>query len=200
MQISDRQAGPTPALFGSAGQQQPTGVAFASMLDGERVSGAARTANTAVSESAQSAAAKKEVAYIKENGILAYIAENHKRKLEELRAEILQSMGLTEEALAEMSPQQRGLIEKAIAEEIQKRLAAEAALNGGLDDGNSTGAAMADRNATGAELVLHHKLTGDPGILAAISIGEAASRSGDVSDRGPDDRQGLPGRGGLLPD
>lgn len=64
-----------------------------------------------------------DIASIKENGLVDYIMELHQ---ERLREEILASMGLTEEDLAKMPPEQRAAIEKAIAEEIRKRMAAEA--------------------------------------------------------------------------
>jgi len=60
---------------------------------------------------------------IKKNGLVAYIMERHEKRI---REEILASMGLTEEDLAKMSPEKRAIIEKTIAAEIQKRMAAEA--------------------------------------------------------------------------
>ena len=47
---------------------------------------------------------------------------------EKLREQILAMMGLTEEALKLMSPEERMDVEKRIAEEIQKRQEAESAL------------------------------------------------------------------------
>ena len=47
---------------------------------------------------------------------------------EKLREQILAMMGLTEDALKLMSPEERMDIEKRIAEEIQKRQEAESAL------------------------------------------------------------------------
>ncbi len=74
-----------------------------------------------------------DLAAIKEKGLVSYIMELHENKI---REEILASMGLTEEDLAKMSPEQRAAIEKLIAEEIQKRLAAESLLQD--DDGKNT--------------------------------------------------------------
>lgn len=67
---------------------------------------------------------------IKEKGLVAYIMELHAKRL---REEVLESMGLTEEDLAKMSPEQRAAVEKIIAEEIQKRMAAESILQKGDD-------------------------------------------------------------------
>jgi len=72
-----------------------------------------------------------DIASIKKNGLVAYIMELHEKRL---REEILASMGLTEEDLGKMSPEQRAAIEKAIAEEIQKRMAAEAMMDDKKDD------------------------------------------------------------------
>ncbi len=64
------------------------------------------------------------MAEIREKGFLAYAEDIEKKKLEELRKKILESMGLTEDALAKMPVDQRAAIEKAIALEIQRRLEA----------------------------------------------------------------------------
>lgn len=204
MYVNDRQTGSSPALFAPTGPKQPVDGAFASILAAERVSGDAQSRNATVQESAESATAKKDVAFIKENGILAYIEENHKRKLEELREEILQNMGLTEETLSQMSPEQRGLIEKAISEEIQKRLAAEAAMNGGLNDDKQANSFLSGdtgtRNVSRAELLVLQGLVGAPGMVAGLSIGEAVSSPDEALGSVADARQGLPGKSGLLPD
>lgn len=71
-----------------------------------------------------------DMAIIKEKGLVAYIMELHAKRL---REEVLESMGLTEEDLGKMPPEQRAAIEKTIAEEIQKRMAAESILQKGED-------------------------------------------------------------------
>lgn len=71
-----------------------------------------------------------DMAVIKEKGLVAYIMELHAKRL---REEVLESMGLTEEDLGKMSPEQRAAVEKTIAEEIQKRMAAESILQKGND-------------------------------------------------------------------
>ncbi len=66
---------------------------------------------------------------IKEKGLINYFNELESKKREELRAEILEGMGLAEEDLGEMSPEQRALIEKIVTGEIQKLIAASSLLN-----------------------------------------------------------------------
>ncbi len=67
---------------------------------------------------------------VKEKGFLKYLQEQREA---ELRAKILSAMGITEEELATMPPDERARMEeriaKAIAEEIMKRQAVAAALN-----------------------------------------------------------------------
>lgn len=70
---------------------------------------------------------------IRDKGFGSYTEELRAKKLEELREKILASMGLSEDDLENMSPEQRNNIEKMVALEIQKRLAAE----GALEDGNT---------------------------------------------------------------
>lgn len=76
--------------------------------------------------------------YIQEYGMQAYVEELQKKKIEELREKILNSMGFTEESLSAMSAEQRSAIEEMISNEIQKRLAANSLLNG--DPANDNGA------------------------------------------------------------
>lgn len=76
-----------------------------------------------------------DMALIKEKGLVAYIMEHHARRI---REEILESMGLTEEALGKMPPEQRAAIEKRIAEETRKRMAAEALMQKGNDKSPDT--------------------------------------------------------------
>ena len=68
-------------------------------------------------------------ARIDEIGFRAYAEEIKKEKLEQMRKEILGTMGLSEEDLKKMSPEQRDVIEKMIAEEIRRRLGAESKMD-----------------------------------------------------------------------
>lgn len=66
---------------------------------------------------------------IVEKGFFKYMEEMEAQKMKELREKILGAMGLTEEMLAKMSPEQRAVIEKAVAEEIRRRLTAAAEIS-----------------------------------------------------------------------
>ena len=85
---------------------------------------------------------RKTLDEINELGFGAYAEEIHAKKMEELREKILAAMGLSEDELSNMPPDQRNRIEKMIAQEIQKRLAAEDAMeatehaNGALSSAN----------------------------------------------------------------
>lgn len=65
---------------------------------------------------------------IRDKGFVAYTKEIEEKKKEELRAKILGEMGLDEETLAKMSPEQRAEIEEMISAEILKRMTAESEL------------------------------------------------------------------------
>ncbi len=82
---------------------------------------------------------------IKDKGFGTYTEELRAKKLEELREKILASMGLSEDDLENMSPEQRNNIEKIVALEIQKRLAAEDALEEGKTAHLSSPDALADQ-------------------------------------------------------
>lgn len=66
---------------------------------------------------------------IREKGFSAFLQEMKEQKLKELREEILRSMGLDEEALQNMPPEQRAQIEKMINQEIMERMVANAEMN-----------------------------------------------------------------------
>ena len=68
---------------------------------------------------------------IREKGFLAYVEEVHARKMEELRAKILETMGLTEEELRALPAEQRQAIEDIIAEKIRRHMMTDSATNGG---------------------------------------------------------------------
>jgi len=100
---------------------------FAFHLEKQMASGG----NSAVGrEAQQDDPLTADMAVIKEKGLVAYIMELHARRL---REEVLESMGLTEEDLGKMPPEQRAAVEKTIAEEIQKRMAAKSILQKGDD-------------------------------------------------------------------
>jgi len=109
------------------------------------------------------------LAEIHEKGFSAYAKEVNDEKLAELRKNILAKMGLSEDALAKMSAEQRNMLEKMIAEEIRVRLAAQAEMKAKGKDGAENGI-----DATGA--------VGADGLTladrAAVSVAEAAAPNG----------------------
>lgn len=104
---------------------------------------------------------------IKKVGFSAYNAEIQERKMEELREKILASMGLSEDDLENMSPEQRGQIEKMIAMEIQTRLAAEKALDEGTISPTAEPSAVVEQiratpNGLGAMLLVMQGMNDAP--------------------------------------
>lgn len=73
---------------------------------------------------------------ITRNSYTGFFKEIQEKRMEELREEILEEMGLTEEMLAKMDPEARGRIEGIIAKEIQKRMMAQSAMD---EDGENQG-------------------------------------------------------------
>ncbi len=92
------------------------------------------------SDTEKAAEYNQDIAAIKEKGIVAFIIEQREKRI---REEILASMGLTEEALAEMPPEQRARIEKIIAEEIKKRMSAETLMQDNKNRKSDTARLMA---------------------------------------------------------
>lgn len=100
---------------------------------------------------------------ILEKGFSAYAGEINEKKLEELREKILEAMGYTEEDLENMPAEQRQQIEKMVALEIQKRLAAEKALadeNSITEPGGISNQMRAAPNGLGAAFVMIEALEG----------------------------------------
>lgn len=75
---------------------------------------------------------------ILEHGFSQFAADLEKEKLAKMREEILVSMGLNEEMLSQMPPEQRQAIEKMIAEEIRRRMEAASAVNNGGEEANGS--------------------------------------------------------------
>ncbi len=120
---------------------------FADHLD-EQMAKAANAAD--VRDSRSDGPSEDDVAVIREKGYVGYFEELRAKRIEELREEILASMGITEEDLAKMPPENRAAIEKMVFEEIQKRLAAEAVVDNGNDKKPDQG--MREQAMTGKEL------------------------------------------------
>ncbi|WP_413205597.1 hypothetical protein [Rhodospirillum sp. A1_3_36] len=78
---------------------------------------------------AKEAARKADIATIKEKGFSTYVAELQEQKRQEMRDKILEAMGLDEDALEKMSPEERKAIETLISQEIQRRMTANSVIN-----------------------------------------------------------------------
>jgi hypothetical protein len=78
---------------------------------------------------AASGAEKSTFEQIVEKGFSTFMEEMQAKKLKEMREKILGAMGLTEEMLAKMTPEQRAAVEKAVAEEMRRRLTAAAEIS-----------------------------------------------------------------------
>lgn len=89
-----------------------------------------QTTAAARAEDADKNGPKSNYEKIVEVGFSQFVADIEAEKLKELREKILQAMGLNEESLAKMPAEQRGQIEKMIAEEIARRIQGGAVMNG----------------------------------------------------------------------
>ncbi len=188
-----------PAIYGLSGQfvkPQRAHGSFAMTLDADRLK-----AQTEASRSAVLANQKiepkndntEDIDFVRQRGIRAYSEEVHRRKRQEMREKIMLAMGLSEETLAEMTPDQRQIIEDMIAQEILQRMAAESMTNGGSEnekDGHGP-AAVGDINP--GNLLAARVLIGDSGAL----IGLLANREAEedvlkpTPSRGRDDDDGI---------
>ena len=100
---------------GGGGSEEP----FAELLNG------------LLTSSGEAGGVKDPEAADDEKGFVGYFQKLREERMEELRRDILEGMGLTEEDLAKMSPRQRAAVEEAIARQIQERMAAESTLEKG---------------------------------------------------------------------
>ena len=97
---------------------------------------------------------KTDLDIVREKGFTAYAKEVEERKREELREKILNRMGLSEEDLEKMPAEQRADIEELIAQEIQRRMQANAELEndkpGILGNAPDMARDIADTTGTGS--------------------------------------------------
>lgn len=102
----------------------------------------AKTAETSGDEGSNLFAG--DFAAIEKKGFSAYVRDLEKEKIEKIRKDILERMGLTEADLAKLPPKQRAMIEDMIAQEIKNRLAASSMKNNDEQDktGQSSDRAM----------------------------------------------------------
>ena len=133
-------------------------------------------ASVEASKNDEPEAAQTDMDFIRENGFAAYAKEVEKRKMEEMREEILARMGLSEEDLDKMPAEQRAAIEDLIAQEIQRRMQANAEAEdddkGGLAGMPNDARDIADPGNTGA------------GGLAMLAVMEARDASPDLTAGG----------------
>lgn len=102
---------------------------FPGQAAGTAATGANRTAKTTADAGADEEPSLVE--QIREKGFMAYVEEIHEKKMEELRAQILEAMGLSEEELAELPAEQRKAIEEMIQRKISQYMSTASTMNGG---------------------------------------------------------------------
>lgn len=124
-----------------------------------------------------------DMAFIRENGFRSYAKKLHEEKMQELREKILEEMGLTEEMLQAMSPDQRQAIEDVIQREIEARVAANSIMNGGDDpkkgvptENQSVAAIAGGFQGGGASL----------GMMAVLELQEAQQELTPDAEQKPD--------------
>lgn len=144
---TDSLAAGSLAIPGPHGQTSGNAVGlFADHLEEEMT----KAINAANSGNGQSNAPSENGAdTVKGKGYVGYFKALQAERMEELRKEILNSMGLTEEDLAKMSPEQRSAVEKIVSEEIRRRLTAEAIMDDGNDENRTQamlGQAMGEKD------------------------------------------------------
>jgi hypothetical protein len=186
MKINDHPTpGPGEIPIRAFNQNQPH-QEFSKMLDAERLraeNSAATSDILAGQKSRPESEHKDDVAYIKEHGVRAYAEEVHKQKIEELREKLLAAMGLSEEALAEMPSGQRAAIEKMIAEEIQKRLAAASMTNGGSGPEGSQKRQASVAEVGSGNLLAAQVVAGETGSVVGLILTEIDAENEALVDR-----------------
>lgn len=132
MEINQKSAIKTSFLSSSTSLPQTgeTGKSFANYLN-EQIGKASKG-----SDDGQSDMFAADFAAIEKKGFSAYVRDLEKEKIEKIRKDILERMGLTEADLAKLPPEQRAMIEDMIAQEIKDRLAASSMKNND-DSGNN---------------------------------------------------------------
>ena len=193
MEINKDQNPPTIGLTSPVPRQQQPQQSFATMLDSERLkneNAAAAKDVLANQQSSPDQPNKEAIDYIREHGMSAFAEEVHKKKMEELRAKILEAMGLDEETLAEMPADQRREIEKLIAMEVQKRLAADSLHNGSSANNEVDNSQAAIGNIGPTNQLAAQVLAGDPGSLIGMVISQETDPLTSPEGRKTDDTSG----------
>jgi hypothetical protein len=116
----------------NSAQGNQTALSFSDVIDAEVIKGEnlkARDEIIANQMPGDKNPNKEDIDYIRENGLQAYADKVKAEKIEKMRAELLESMGLTEKLLAAMPPEQRMAIEDIIDDTIEQRMAASSIMN-----------------------------------------------------------------------
>ena len=175
MEIKNDQSPPAVGITATFLRQQQPDQSFVSMLDSERLKAEGQATREAVLASQQSKPAQpkqEEIDFIREHGMIAFVEEVHKKKMEELREKILEAMGLDEEALSKMPADQRREIEKMIAMEIQNRLAANSLYNTGSESNNTVNSQITITEIGPSNQLAAQAMAGDPGSLVGMVISQ----------------------------
>lgn len=127
----------------------------------------------------------QDLAFIRENGMQAFVEKVRQEKRDELRAAILKAMGLSEEDLQAMSPEMRRTIEELIDREIEERMAANSLVNDGED--KSGDAKLEMGQASTSAPLMAQILAGDGDGASGLAMMEVVDRSLDGAAQHLDD-------------
>ncbi len=190
MEIDKPIATPLNVLPTTAVARPDTGKSFEDALSADQVAARNLAARNKALDNQKPGAPDNntnDIAFIRENGMRAYVEEAHERRQAELRAKILEAMGLNEAMLQAMPPEQRQTIEDMIAQEIQERMASDTVINGNTNPDGHGGSAMADNLTSPQNLLAAQVISGDSGMLTGKVISEATQGSQHTMDE-QDDR------------
>jgi hypothetical protein len=177
MEINKDQYVPSGELTDPFRKRQQSKNTFSSMLDAERSKAETQAArdeilgNQARPDNSEN---KEDFEFIREHGLRAYAEKIHEEKVEELREKLLAAMGLTEESLAELPADQRLAIEKMIAQEIKKRMAADSMTSGDTVAGASNTNQSAMGHTDKDNLLAAQIVSGETGAVIGEAIVEAS--------------------------
>lgn len=124
---------------------------------------------------------------ILQSGFQKFVADIEAEKIAKLREKLLNAMGLNEEMLANMSPDQRKIIEDLIAEEIKHRMEAAQKMNGHephpVGAVPSSGISDIDTASDGVTAVKPGMNTGLGVLLALQEVEAEGSQSESATER-----------------
>ncbi len=193
MKIDNNQFGPSVENPGQVINQKLPEDTFSKVLNADRNKAEVSAArNQILSQQKTSKINPKEgdFEFIREHGMRAYVEEVHKQKIEELREKLLQAMGLTEESLSELPADQRLAIEKMIAHEIEKRMAAESMINGGPERQGQNMKTASVGGINSQNLLAAQIMSGDTGTLVGMTISDASEGTDVINQNNDEDDAG----------